>query len=30
MKVRKKRQKRTDDMLHELVMTCGDPIDVAW
>ena len=27
--VRKKRQKRTDDLLHELVMTCGDPIDVV-
>lgn len=28
--VRKKRQKRTDDLLHELVMTFGDPIDVVY
>ena len=28
--VRKKRQKLTDDLLHELVMTCGDPIDVVY
>jgi len=28
--VRKKRQKRTDDLLHELVMTFGDPIDAVY
>ncbi|CAJ1428489.1 unnamed protein product [Effrenium voratum] len=28
-KVRKRRQKLTDDLLHDLIVTCGDPMEVV-